>query len=69
MGDTALNRELHAVIATSHIRNVQNLRPFAEVQPAGRQERVAVHASSRQFRRRGGLGSEGLRIERIEGRR
>lgn len=41
--------ELYAVVASSHVRNMQDLRSFPEIPPADRSERVAVHAGSPQF--------------------
>jgi hypothetical protein len=41
--------ELHAVVAAVHVWNVQDLRPFGEIEPADRNERVVVHASRHQF--------------------
>ena len=46
--------ELHAVVAFGEIRHMQDLRSFLEVQPADRNERIAVHAGRHRVRARKG---------------
>ena len=42
--------ELHVVVTSGHVRHMQDLRSFTEVQPADHKERIAVHASRMYLR-------------------
>jgi hypothetical protein len=58
--------KLDAVVAASHVRHMQNLRPIAQIEPANGVERVVVPGALQGVGLRGG-SQGGHRIERIDG--